>query len=50
MLAAWNAGDAEALDRLVHLVYPELRRIARQHLQRQRPGETLESAALANEA
>jgi RNA polymerase sigma factor (TIGR02999 family) len=50
VLAAWNAGDAGALDRLMDLVYPELRRIARQHLDRRRSGETLESAALANEA
>jgi RNA polymerase sigma-70 factor, ECF subfamily len=50
MLAAWNAGDADALDRLMDLVYPELRRIARQHLERRPPGESLESAALANEA
>lgn len=50
MLAAWNGGDADALDRLMDLVYPELRRIARQHLERRRPGESLESAALANEA
>jgi RNA polymerase sigma factor (TIGR02999 family) len=32
------------------LVYPEVRRIARQHLGRRQPGHTLESAALANEA
>jgi len=50
MLAAWNGGDSDALDRLIDLVYPELRRIARQHLERRRAGETLESAALANEA
>jgi RNA polymerase sigma-70 factor (ECF subfamily) len=50
LLAAWNGGDAEALDDLINLVYPELRRIARQHLERRRAGETLESAALANEA
>jgi RNA polymerase sigma factor (TIGR02999 family) len=50
MLAAWNAGDSEALDRLIDLVYPELRRIARYHLGRRRAGESLESAALANEA
>lgn len=49
MLAAWNSGDAEALDRLMDLVYPELRRIARQYLEHCRPGESLESAALANE-
>ena len=50
MLAAWNAGDRDALDRLTDILYPELRRIARQHLEGRRPGETLESAALANEA
>ncbi len=50
MLAAWNDGDAEALDRLMDVVYPELRRIARRHLQRRRAGESVESAALANEA
>jgi RNA polymerase sigma factor (TIGR02999 family) len=50
MLAAWNRGDADALDRLMDLVYPELRRIARRHLERRHAGESLESAALANEA
>lgn len=50
MLDAWNRGDGEALDRLMDLVYPELRRIARQHLARRRGDESLESAALANEA
>ncbi len=50
LLAAWSDGDARALDRLVDLVYPTLRRIAHRHLQRRRPGESLESAALTNEA
>jgi RNA polymerase sigma factor (TIGR02999 family) len=49
LLVAWNSGDATALEQLIDLVYPELRRIAHQHLER-RAGETLESAALANEA
>jgi RNA polymerase sigma-70 factor (ECF subfamily) len=49
MLAAWNNGKAVALDRLVNKMYPELRKIARHHLERRHPGETLESAALANE-
>ena len=49
LLVAWNGGDAAALDRLVDRVYPLLRRIARHHLRRQRAGESLESAALANE-
>jgi len=50
LLAAWSNGDEEALGRLLPFVYPELRRIARQHLARRRPGNTLESGALANEA
>src|SRR3984893_3305840 len=50
MLTAWGNGDEEALGRLMPVVYPELRRIARQHLGRCRAGHTLESAALANEA
>lgn len=49
LLAAWNSGDAEALEPLIDLVYPELRRIAHQYLEH-RAGQTLESAALANEA
>ncbi len=49
LLAAWKDGDAESLDRLVEQVYPELRRLARQQLVR-RPGESMVSAALANEA
>jgi RNA polymerase sigma factor (TIGR02999 family) len=50
LIAAWGNGDEEALNRLMSLVYPELRRIARLHLGRCAAGETLESAALANEA
>ncbi len=50
LLAAWSKGDEEAINSLVPLVYPELRQIARQHLGRRRPDQTLESAAVANEA
>ena len=50
MLAAWNGGDGHALERLMETVYPQLRRVAHQHLARRRPGDSLESAALANEA
>jgi len=50
LLAAWGNGDEQALRRLIPLVYPELRRIARQRLARRDAGHTLESAALANEA
>lgn len=46
----WKEGDHEALERLVPLVYKELRDIARLHLMRERPGHTLQSAALVHEA
>lgn len=49
LLAGWKAGDPDAYDRIVELAYPELRRIAHQQLGRRRPGESLESAALASE-
>ena len=49
-LAAWHGGEDEALHRLIPVVYPELRRIARRRLKRRSPDHTLESAALANEA
>lgn len=50
LLADWKDGEPGAFDRLVELAYPELRRIAHRQLGRRRPGESLESAALANEA
>jgi RNA polymerase sigma-70 factor, ECF subfamily len=50
MLAAWSGGDMAARDRLIELVYPELRRMAHQHLKQRRAGESLDSIALVNEA
>jgi RNA polymerase sigma factor (TIGR02999 family) len=50
LLVRWKAGDQEALAALVPLVYKELRDIARHHLRRERPGHTLQSAALVHEA
>jgi RNA polymerase sigma factor (TIGR02999 family) len=46
----WKTGDQQALERLVPLLYKELRDIAHYHLQRARPGHTLQSAALVHEA
>lgn len=43
-------GDPEALDRLVPLFYDELRRIAREHLRKERRHHTLDTTALVNEA
>jgi RNA polymerase sigma factor (TIGR02999 family) len=50
LLAAWSKGDKEALDQLVPLIYEELRRLARQHMRRERVGHTLQTTALVNEA
>jgi RNA polymerase sigma-70 factor (ECF subfamily) len=50
LLTAWGNGEEDALARLMPLVYPELRRIARKRLARGSPADTLESAALVNEA
>src|SRR6516165_3603405 len=50
LIAAWGNGDERALRSLMSVIYPDLRRIARQHLGRHQFGQTLESAALANEA
>lgn len=49
MLAEWSRGDKAALDRLVPLIYPELRRIAGRQLRRERPGHTLQPTALVHE-
>jgi RNA polymerase sigma factor (TIGR02999 family) len=50
LLVAWNNGDRAALDRLMPLVYEELRRMARRHMARQQPGQTLQTADLIHEA
>lgn len=50
LIAAWGNGDEEVLNRVVPLLYPELRRISRRHLARRSAGQTLDSAALVNEA
>ncbi len=50
LLRASSAGDAAALDRLVEVVYPELRAIARRYFSRERPDHTLQCTALVNEA
>lgn len=50
LLIGWSGGDKEALDQLVPLVYDELRRQASRYLRRERPGHTLQTTALINEA
>jgi len=50
LLARWRAGDADALNELMPLVYAELRRIAQAFLRNRRPSESLQPTALVNEA
>ena len=50
ILHAWQEGDAGALDRLVPLVYEELRKVARAHQRGERAGHTLQTTALVHEA
>jgi RNA polymerase sigma factor (TIGR02999 family) len=50
LLVAWGDGDQAARDELMPLVYEELRRLAHQCLRRERPGHTLQTSALLNEA
>src|SRR5512144_605690 len=49
LLLAWQAGDQQALDELVPVVYEELRRLAHRSLRRERPGSLLQTTALVNE-
>ena len=50
LLIEWRDGDQTALDRLIPLVHRELRRLAHHYLKQERPGHTLQTAALVNEA
>ena len=50
LLLDWGSGNRAAFDRLIPLVYKELRRMAHQHMRRERPGNTLQTSALINEA
>src|SRR5579862_5894806 len=50
LLADWSKGDQAALDRLLPLVYDELHRLAGSYMRRERPGHTLQTTALVNEA
>jgi len=50
LLQAWSDGNAAALEQLTPLVYEELRRLAARYMGRERPGHTLQTSALINEA
>ncbi len=49
-LRRWSAGDLEAAERVLPLVYEELRRIAAGQLRRERSGHTLQATAIVHEA
>jgi RNA polymerase sigma factor (TIGR02999 family) len=50
LLQEFASGDKSALDRLVTLIYPELRRLARGYMRNERPDHTLQPTALVHEA
>ncbi len=50
LLQAWNAGDADAVDQLVPILYAELKQIARHCMTHERKDHTLQPTALVNEA
>jgi len=50
LLRAWGQGEDAALEELLPLVHQELRRLARRYMFGERPGHTLQTTALVNEA
>jgi RNA polymerase sigma factor (TIGR02999 family) len=50
LLGEWRGGDQDALEKLIPLIQPELHRLAHHYMSRERPGQTLQTTALLNEA
>jgi RNA polymerase sigma factor (TIGR02999 family) len=50
LLANWSHGDQAAFEKLIPLVYEELRHLAHRYMEGQRPNHTLQTTALVNEA
>lgn len=50
LLRAWRGGDNNSLDKLMPLVYDELRRLTHFYLRQERADHTLQTTALVNEA
>jgi RNA polymerase sigma factor (TIGR02999 family) len=50
LLLDWGKGNKAALDRVIPLVYQELRRLAHRQMRRERTGDTFQTTALINEA
>ena len=50
LLRAWSEGDRRALEKLIPIVYEELRRLGRRYMRGERTGHSLQTTALVNEA
>jgi RNA polymerase sigma factor, sigma-70 family/RNA polymerase sigma factor, TIGR02999 family len=50
LLCQWREGDPNALEKLIPLVQPELVRLAHHYMSRERPGHTLQTTALLDDA
>jgi len=50
LLCDWRSGEPGALDKLIPLLQPELQRLAHYHMSRERPGHTLQTTALLDDA
>ncbi len=50
LLQSWSQGDEGAIEKLIPLVYDELHRLARRYMSNEKPGHTLQTTALVNEA
>src|SRR5262249_43349177 len=50
LLQAWSDGDPTAPEKLAPLIYAELKRLARRYMRREKPGHTLGTGAVLNEA
>jgi RNA polymerase sigma-70 factor (ECF subfamily) len=50
LLQEWSNGDQAALDKVMPIIYQELHRLAHHYMRKERPGHTLQTTALVNEA
>ena len=50
LLCQWRDGDPKALEKLIPLVQPELQRLAQHYMSQERPGHTLQTTALLDDA
>jgi RNA polymerase sigma factor (TIGR02999 family) len=50
LLTAWRNGNRDALERLISIVYEDLRRMAVRYMEAEHPGHTLQATALVHEA